>query len=105
MEYLTVQEAALRLKVSPITIRRYIAQGRLAAVKVGRGVRIRKEALESLPEPVKPSGKGHKPRKPRYFTMDDPLWDLVGIVVDEETTDVSENKYKYLFENFAPKSE
>jgi excisionase family DNA binding protein len=27
MEYLTVQEAAHRLRVAPVTIRRYIAQG------------------------------------------------------------------------------
>jgi excisionase family DNA binding protein len=102
IEYLTVQEVALQLKVSPITIRRYIAQGRLAAVKVGRGVRIRKEAVDSLPEPVKPSGKGRKPKKPRYFTMDDPFWDLLGIIASDPATDVSENKYKYLAEAYAP---
>jgi excisionase family DNA binding protein len=105
MEYLTVQEAALQLKVSPITVRRYIAQGRLAAVKVGRAVRITKEALDSLPEPVQPGPKKRKPRKRRYFTMDDPFWDLVGIIDSDPATDVSENKYKYLAEAYYPRQE
>ena len=52
MELLTVQETAKLLKVSPITIRRYIKSGRLAAVKVGRAVRIRREAVEGLLTPI-----------------------------------------------------
>lgn len=52
MELLTVQETAQILKVAPITVRRYIASGRLAAVKIGRGVRVRREAIEGLLTPV-----------------------------------------------------
>ena len=46
MELLTVQETAQMLRVAPITIRRYIADGRLPAVKVGKGVRVRRESID-----------------------------------------------------------
>jgi excisionase family DNA binding protein len=52
MELLTIQETARMLKVNPITIRRYIESGRLPAVRVGRGVRVRKEAVDQLIEEV-----------------------------------------------------
>jgi excisionase family DNA binding protein len=105
MEYLTVQEAADQLRVAPITVRRYIAQGRLAAVRIGRGVRVEKEALERLPEPIHPGLKPPKRRKPRYFSMDDAIWELAGIGIEDEATDVSSNKHKYLADAYAAKSE
>lgn len=43
MELLTVYETAQILKVAPITVRRYIAYGKLAAVKAGKGVRVRND--------------------------------------------------------------
>ncbi|MBA3451042.1 MAG: helix-turn-helix domain-containing protein [Chloroflexia bacterium] len=46
MDLLTVKETAEILRVSPITVRRYIASGRLAAERVGRGIRVRREAIE-----------------------------------------------------------
>ncbi len=45
---LTVPEAAERLRVHVITVRRYIKAGRLAAVRVGRNVRVRTSALEAF---------------------------------------------------------
>ena len=45
---LTMAEAADYLGVSPATIRRWIAEGHLAAVKLARSVRIRPEALDAL---------------------------------------------------------
>jgi excisionase family DNA binding protein len=54
MELLTVHETAKLLKVNPMTIRRYIAQGRLAAVRVGKGVRVSTEALDRFVTPVEP---------------------------------------------------
>ena len=36
MELLTVDEVAQLLRVSPLTVRRHIASGRLPALKVGR---------------------------------------------------------------------
>ncbi|MCC6629350.1 MAG: helix-turn-helix domain-containing protein [Chloroflexi bacterium] len=55
MELLTVDEAARLLKVTPTTIRRHINAGRLPAVRVGRSVRIRQEAVEGFLTPVVPA--------------------------------------------------
>lgn len=58
MELLTVQETAQMLKVTPTTVRRYITAGRLPAVKVGRGVRVHKEAVIDLLSPIAPKRPG-----------------------------------------------
>jgi excisionase family DNA binding protein len=54
MEYLTVREAATRLRVSPSLIRYLIRTRRLPARKLrgGRLVRIAREDLEALLEPL-----------------------------------------------------
>jgi excisionase family DNA binding protein len=54
MELLTIDETAKLLKVTPTTVRRYISAGQLPALKFGRRVRIRKEAVEGLLSPVTP---------------------------------------------------
>jgi excisionase family DNA binding protein len=53
-EFLTIKETAALLRVSPITIRRYIASGELAAERVGRGIRVRREAIEDFVTPIIP---------------------------------------------------
>jgi excisionase family DNA binding protein len=56
MELLRVEEAGKILKVEPATVYRFIRRGILPAVKIGRTVRIDKEALtrliKGLPLPV-----------------------------------------------------
>ena len=101
MELLTVREAAALLKVAPITIRRYVADGRLAAVRVGRGVRLTREAVEKFAKPLT-KGQRRQVRLPegRPFTKDDSLWNLVGIWDEDGPTDVSQNKHKYLAEAY-----
>ena len=103
MELMTVQETARLLRVSPVTVRRYIASRRLPAVKVGKGVRVRKEDIEALPTPVEPTqagpGRGAG-RRARMTSKDDPLWNIVGIGRSDGPGDVSENKYKYLAEAY-----
>jgi excisionase family DNA binding protein len=91
MEFLTVKETAQLLRVSPITVRRYIASGQLAAERVGRGSRVRREAIEEFITPVEPDESLGKP-----FTMDDPLWDIVGIGASDVPDDVASNKHKYV---------
>lgn len=91
MDLLTVKETAQMLRVTPITVRRYIASGKLAAERVGRGIRVRREAIEEFVTPVEPDGPLGKP-----FTFDDPLWDIVGIGRSEGPTDVARNKHKNL---------
>jgi excisionase family DNA binding protein len=54
MDVITVREAAAVLKVNPITIRRHIRSGRLAALRVGKQIRIERSAVESLARPVRP---------------------------------------------------
>ena len=48
---LTVQEVAERLRVHPITVRRYIKFGGLQAVRIGRSVRVRPSDLEAFLQP------------------------------------------------------
>jgi excisionase family DNA binding protein len=107
IELLTIRETAELLKVSPITVRRYIADGRLPAVRVGRGVRVRKEAVDQLLTPVERTTARRGPRVPagRPLTYDDPLWQLVGSAASAGPTDVSANKHKYLADAYAPAEE
>ena len=46
--FLTLDEAAAKLKVSPRTVRRWIKQGDLAAIKIGQTVRILEKGLDQL---------------------------------------------------------
>jgi excisionase family DNA binding protein len=55
MDLLTIPETARLLRVTPITVRRYIAAGRLPAVRVGKGIRVRREAVDDLITPVVPT--------------------------------------------------
>jgi excisionase family DNA binding protein len=100
VELITVQEAASLLKVSSITVRRYVAAGRLPAVKVGKAVRLRREAIEQFVTPVAPRPDKILPVKPRrgVFSRDDSLWNIVGLVKSGGPADVSENKHEYLAE-------
>ena len=52
---LTVKEVAELTQLHEITIRRYIASGELAAVRVGRRVRVRRDALAQFLKPIYPS--------------------------------------------------
>ena len=56
MEYLTVRDAATRLRISQSLVRYLIRSGRLQARKLrgGRLVRIAREDLEALLEPRSP---------------------------------------------------
>ncbi|MDP9363134.1 MAG: helix-turn-helix domain-containing protein [Chloroflexota bacterium] len=59
MEYLTVSEVAERLKVTPLTVRRWIKSGELIGVQLGdrAGWRISEEDLEAFLE-ARRSGEG-----------------------------------------------
>lgn len=102
MEFLTVAETARLLRVSPVTIRRYIASGQLAAERVGRGIRVRHEAIERFVTPIAPrSDKGRsRGSLSKPITMDDPLRNIVGIGRSNEPTDIAadENELPTVFE-------
>jgi excisionase family DNA binding protein len=60
--FLTVAEVAEMLKLNPQTVRNWIDQGSLPALRVGRRVRIRRSDLNRLLEPRytgAASGSGH----------------------------------------------
>lgn len=62
-EMWTIAEAAKRLKMSQVTISRWIKEGRLPACHVGpRAVRIRREDLERLIQPIR--NAEHRPLGP-----------------------------------------
>ena len=94
MELLTIQETADILRVSQVTVRRFIKSRRLPAVRVGRALRVKREDVEKLPMAVDPDLERLANAKP--FTMDDPFWNLVGMYSSEEDRDISRDKYKYL---------
>lgn len=108
MELLTVRETAAMLRVAPITIRRYIASGQLAAVRVGRGVRVRREAVESFVDPVIPPHLRDEPNddvaipEGRPLTRNDSLFKIIGLFdsAPDGPTDVSSKKHKYLAEAY-----
>ncbi len=54
MELLTVKEVAKKLKISEVTVRRWIKKDKLKAIRIGRDYRIKKknfkEFLDSPPD-------------------------------------------------------
>ncbi|MEA2597529.1 MAG: Helix-turn-helix domain [Thermomicrobiales bacterium] len=100
MDLLTVQETAAMLRVSQLTVRRYIASGRLAAIRVGRSIRVQKTSVEHFVTPVVPNNE-RTGLTDRPFTFDDPLWDIVGMIDDDGPTDVSINADTYLANAYA----
>ena len=79
-----VNQAAFILKVHPLTIRRYIKEGKLKAVKAGGNVRIKESQLQEFNKEVSPGLQSKrsalKKNVPmtKVFSADDPLLRLVG---------------------------
>ena len=98
MELLTVKEVAAMLHVNPITVRRHIASGRLRCVRVGRLVRIPRDAVERFTELDEETARILREARPT--SDDDPLWRIIGMFDGDGPTDVASNKYKYLVEDY-----
>lgn len=79
-----VNQAAFILKVHPLTIRRYIKEGRLKALKVGGAIRIKEKDLHEFNKDYTPSirsvetGVKTKINPAKPFTMEDPFLRLNG---------------------------
>lgn len=101
MDLLTVREAAAMLRVSQVTLRRYVASGKLPAVRVGRNVRIERTAAEGLTVPTHRSLADDNVADlatlvPKAgFAPSSSIWRLVGFIDDDGPTDMATDKYKY----------
>ncbi len=101
-ELLTVDEIARMCQVHAMTIRRHISQGRLRAVRVGKGVRVRKEDLDEYLLPVSTAeAKGR--RKRGVIKTGDALFRLVGIGETKGGPPLSEDKYAAFPEALSPR--
>lgn len=81
---LNVNQVAFILKVHPLTIRRYIRERKLKALKAGGNVRIAESELAKFtrefaphPKPVRQPGSVRQANT-KPFTADDPLLRLEG---------------------------
>jgi excisionase family DNA binding protein len=79
-DLLTVKQVAILLKVHQLTVRRYINEGKLKAIKAAGNIRISQNELNNFMQSFMPNAKTTKiatattPSKP--FTPSDPLFRL-----------------------------
>jgi excisionase family DNA binding protein len=80
--YYSVKQLAFIFKVHPLTIRRYIAQGKLKAVRVGGNVRVPESELSVFNQAITPQPLARKPQEEKLqtkvFTEDDSLFQMEG---------------------------
>jgi excisionase family DNA binding protein len=87
-----VNQAAYILKVHPLTIRRYIKENKLKAIKVGGNIRIKESQLAEFNKDLIPRAKPAKSTSQdaravrKVFTNDDPLFRLKGLGAHVELT-------------------
>ena len=79
----TISQIAYILKVHPLTIRRYIREGKLKAVKLGGNIRIKESDLQNFNKDISPSPVNKRfPRENKapvkIFTEIDPFFQLQG---------------------------
>lgn len=83
---LNVNQAAFILKVHPLTIRRYIKQGKLKAIKAGGNIRIKESQLQEFNKDFEPPTNDiqkqpikEKIKVVKRFTTHDPFLKLKGL--------------------------
>lgn len=80
-EFYTVDQAAISLKVHPLTIRRYIREGKLKAYRAGGNVRIAVNDLRAFTQSFITHHRQVKPESiiaTKAFSLTDPLLNLKG---------------------------
>lgn len=80
-EFYTVNQVAIALKVHPLTIRRYIKEGKLKAFQVGGNIRIALNDLRSFTQNFIPRQRSSKPQTQeslpvKSFSFADPIFRL-----------------------------
>ncbi len=79
--FFSVKQIAFILKVHPLTVRRYLREKKLSAVKIGGAVRVKEEDFLKFQKeysakdfnPLKNKSQTEKP-----FSFNDPFWKLNG---------------------------
>lgn len=82
-DLLTIRQVSIILKVHQLTIRRYIKEGRLKAVKMAGNIRINRVAIEAFTREISPEDYSQKPtprieREAKVFSLNDPIFRLKG---------------------------
>jgi excisionase family DNA binding protein len=79
-EFLTVNQAAEILKVHSLTVRRYIKEGKLKAVKAAGIVRVPASALQSFgtAHSTSTKDKAYPKMVGKPFTLEDPIFKIKG---------------------------
>lgn len=82
MELLTVKQAAIILKIHPLTVRRYIKEGKLSAIRIAGNIRIKNADLKQLIETFVPQTRPviykEIQSQSHIFNVKDPLFSLKG---------------------------
>lgn len=80
-DFYTVNQTAIILKVHPLTVRRYLKEGKLKAYRVGGNIRISVSDLRSFMQNFIPQPR-HIKQQTNYqikeFSYDDPILSLRG---------------------------
>lgn len=77
----SVNQISILLKVHPLTVRRYIKDGKLKAIRVAGNIRVPKSYLDDFSEDVQPTRYGMKVTKKNQvkgFSLDDAIFRLKG---------------------------
>ena len=82
-EFYTINQAAISLKVHPLTVRRYIREGKLRAYRAGGNIRISVNDLRSFTQSFLPSRqRQHKTpdsnQPTKEFSFADPIFSVKG---------------------------
>ncbi len=80
-EFYTVNQVAIALKVHPLTVRRYIKEGKLKAIRVGGNVRIALNDLRTFTQDFIPHTKQIRVQtisQTKTFGFNDPFLNLKG---------------------------
>lgn len=80
-EFYTVAQTALTLKVHPLTVRRYIVEGKLKAHRIGGNVRIALNELRAFVQTFTPYAKQSEIQpttQTKPFSFSDPFLSLRG---------------------------